>query len=195
MELKFLSREDYRKKTEKDFINKLRAQFGDFYLIPEGGANELGVKGCEEIMLESPLQVNYVACAAGTATTATGILKALNDEQLIVVPALKGAAFLKDHIRAYVNEHQMDKLTMLNDFHFGGYAKINASLIDFANQFYREYAIPLDLVYTAKLFYGIFHAIEQDYFERSSKLLIVHSGGLQGNRGLEQRHQFRLDYC
>lgn len=195
MNLHFISREKYRLKENVEFVEGLKEKFGDLYIIPEGGANELGVKGCEEIFKETSREYDYVSCAAGTATTAAGILRTLTNEQLIVVPVLMNGGFLKNKIRNYTDEKQMNKLILLDQYHFGGYAKVDQRLIDFANQFYMTYHIPLDLVYTAKLFYAIFQIIEQGYFSANTKILLIHTGGLQGNEGLEKRYGFRLEYC
>ncbi|MCB0382735.1 MAG: 1-aminocyclopropane-1-carboxylate deaminase/D-cysteine desulfhydrase, partial [Psychroserpens sp.] len=46
MTFKFVTRDAYRNKTSDRFINTLKNEFGDFFLIPEGGTNSLAVKGC-----------------------------------------------------------------------------------------------------------------------------------------------------
>lgn len=195
MQLHFVSREVYRTKQDQGFISQLKNQFGDFYLIPEGGANELAVKGCEEIVTEIKQKFDYVACAAGTGTTAAGILRSLTDEKLLVFPALKGGEGLeKEILKWQKKEISKSQLQLFTNYHFGGYAKISSELVEFTNQFYKDFCIPLDLVYTSKLFYGLFDLIQSGYFSCGSRILVLHSGGLQGNKGLIARNKIQLDF-
>ncbi len=183
MHLKFVSRQDYKLKTERSFIENLKKEFGSFYLIPEGGANELGVKGCEEILDEQSRDFDYVICSAGTGTTASGICRSLKIQKMLVFPALKGASFILDEMRQYCNSENIGKLDLQLDYHFGGYGKVKPELIEFYKQFKTEYNVELDLVYTSKMMYGLFDLISKDYFKSSSKILAIHTGGVQGNKG------------
>ena len=193
MKLKFVSRELYKSKADSAFINDLTDAYGESYVIPEGGANELGRKGCEEIVSELENSFDYLCCSAGTGTTAAGILHSINEENLLVFPALKGGGFLRDEIvSATMHPKKTESIQLFGNYHFGGYAKINQELIDFTNQFYSIYKLKLDLVYTAKLFYGVFDLIKDGYFKKGSKLVILHSGGLQGNLGFINRYNVRL---
>jgi 1-aminocyclopropane-1-carboxylate deaminase/D-cysteine desulfhydrase-like pyridoxal-dependent ACC family enzyme len=194
MKLHFVSRSEYGLKTEADFIDKLKHEFGDFYLVPEGGANALGVRGCEEIVEEIDIRADYVALSAGTGTTAAGVLNVF-DERVLVFPVLKGGEGLeKDILTWQLNSDKATQLTMQAGFHFGGYARLNSSLVEFANNFYQVYQIPLDLVYTAKLMYGLFKLIEDNYFVEGSSIVAIHTGGLQGNKGMVKRYGLHLDY-
>lgn len=181
MQFKFVSREAYRTKTSEAFLNQLKEEFGEFYLIPEGGTNVLAVKGCEEILMDNDKNFDYVCCAVGTGGTISGLINCSNpSQQVLGFPALKGD-FLHQDISKFVIQKNWELIT---DYHFGGYAKINTELISFINQFKIDYDIPLDPVYTAKMMFGIFDLIEKGYFAKGAKILAIHTGGLQGIDGM-----------
>jgi 1-aminocyclopropane-1-carboxylate deaminase len=181
MLFKFVSREAYRLKSEILFLENLKLQFGSFYLIPEGGTNDLAIKGCEEILTKNDSEFDFICCAAGTGGTISGIINSILPHQKVLgFPALKGD-FLKDEIRNFVKKENWELIT---DYHFGGYAKVNEELITFMNQFYKENQIPLDPVYTAKMVFGVIDMINNNYFPTNSKILLIHTGGLQGVSGM-----------
>ncbi|WP_405573183.1 1-aminocyclopropane-1-carboxylate deaminase/D-cysteine desulfhydrase [Winogradskyella sp. Asnod2-B02-A] len=180
MHLEFVSREDYRKKTDVDFIARLRQIFGDFYLLPEGGTNALAVKGCEEILEPKDGIYNYICCAVGTGGTIAGLINASKASQEVLgFPALKGD-FLQQDIRKFANQENWKLIT---DYHFGGYGKIKPELIAFINRFKADYNIPLDPIYTGKMLFGIFDLIDKGFFSKDAKILAIHTGGLQGITG------------
>lgn len=183
MEFEFVTREGYREKTKPTFLNELKDKFGDFYLVPEGGTNALAVKGCEEILTEEDGFFDYICCAVGTGGTISGIINcSKNGQQVLGFPALKGD-FLREDISKFAKK---DNWNLINDYHFGGYGKISEALIRFINDFYLENKIPIDPVYTGKMVYGVFDLIEKNYFPKSSKVLLIHTGGLQGIAGMNQ---------
>lgn len=183
MHLVFVSREDFRKKTNSEFIDRLRSDFGDFYLIPEGGTNTLAVKGCEEILQANDFNFDYICCAVGTGGTISGLINASKKHQKILgFPALKGD-FLQQDIRKFANQ---DNWELINDYHFGGYGKITSELITFINKFKNNHNIPLDPIYTGKMLFGIFDLIEKGFFPKDSKILAIHTGGLQGVTGINE---------
>jgi 1-aminocyclopropane-1-carboxylate deaminase len=184
MTLEFVSRETYRNKADFSFLDNLRQKFGHFYLLPEGGTNALAVKGCEEILGPEDFDFDYICCAAGTGGTAAGIINSSADsQQVLVFPALKGD-FLQDEMRKFATK---ENWKLVSDYHFGGYAKINTGLIAFINDFYKKNAIPLDPVYTAKLFFGVMDLVQKDYFAKGSKILLIHTGGIQGIKGMNNK--------
>lgn len=181
MKFEFVSRDDYRNKSEIPFIEKLKEKFGDFYLVPEGGTNKLAVKGCEEILTDEDAVFNYVCCAVGTGGTISGLINsALPNQKILGFPALKGD-FLIDEIRIFA---QKDNWELISDYHFGGYGKINLELIEFINAFFEENKVPLDPIYTGKMFFGVIDLISKKYFPPHSKILLIHTGGLQGIEGM-----------
>ncbi len=164
MRLIFISREQYKKKHE------IPEKFKEAFIIPEGGAGPQGVRGASGIMDLFPSEsYTHILCAVGTGTTLAGLTAA-------AAPGLKciGISVLKG----------MHGTNLVSDYHFGGYAKKNQELLDFMNSFYAETGIPTDFVYTGKLFYAALDLLRKDFFPSGSKLLLIHSGGLQGNLSL-----------
>jgi 1-aminocyclopropane-1-carboxylate deaminase len=179
----FVSREEFRNKNNSCFIEKLTEKFQDFYLIPEGGTNEFAVKGCEEILTEPDDDFDFICCAVGTGGTISGLINSSkNCQKVLGFPALKGD-FLQDDIRKFANK---DNWELITDYHFGGYAKIDEKLIHFINDFYIKYSIPLDPIYTSKMAFGVIDLIEKGYFPPKSKILLIHTGGLQGVKGMNE---------
>lgn len=181
MKFVFVTREQFRKKDTLGFVERLHEEHAAFYLLPEGGTNSLAIKGCAEIVTDEDAGFTHVCCAVGTGGTLSGIINSANVNQKVLgFPALKGS-FLSDDIRIFVKNTNWE---LISDYHFGGYGKINVDLIRFLNEFYAATKIPLDPVYTGKMMFGIYDLIEKGYFPRDSKILAIHTGGLQGVQGM-----------
>ncbi|MGB5385171.1 MAG: pyridoxal-phosphate dependent enzyme [Eudoraea sp.] len=181
MKFKFVSRADYRKKETAAFYNNLKAEFGNFYLVPEGGTNKLAVKGCEEILTQKDSEFDVICCSVGTGGTLAGIINTATPNQRVIgFPALKGD-FLRKDICKFVENGNWELYT---DYHFGGYARVDESLISFINEMNQNHEIPLDPVYTGKMIYGILDMIANDFFKPKTKILAIHTGGLQGIAGM-----------
>jgi 1-aminocyclopropane-1-carboxylate deaminase len=181
MKFLFVTRQAYQQKTEEAFIANLKLENGDFYLIPEGGTNELAVKGCEEILNEDDAKYDFICTCVGTGGTIAGLINsAQHNQKILGFPALKGD-FIKEDIRKFAKRNNWE---LISEYHFGGYGKIKPELIAFINTFRREHNIPLDPIYTGKMMFGIFDLIEKNYFPENSKVLIIHTGGLQGIAGM-----------
>ncbi len=181
MVFKFISREDYRNKSSLHFVKSLINEFGDFYLIPEGGTNHLAVKGCEEILTEEDIIFDYICCSVGTGGTISGLINSSQPHQKFLgFPALKGD-FLQEEIAKFATKSNWN---LVNDYNFGGYAKINLELISFINAFKCQNKIPLDPIYTGKMMFGIYDLIKKGFFPKGSKILAIHTGGLQGIDGM-----------
>lgn len=179
MQLQYVSREEYRNKTEASFIEQLHNQFGDFYLIPEGGTNELAVRGCAEFakQLSNEVEFDYLCLPVGTGGTMAGIIEGLDESKKIIgFPVLKGATFLEDEIRRYTTKNNWQ---LVYDYHFGGYAKVTKELTEFMDQVEKQFNIPLDPIYTAKMMFGIMDLIKKKFFAAGSTILAIHTGGLQ----------------
>lgn len=187
MNLIFVDRESYKNKPEL-----FSSHFGNddsAYFIDEGGACKEAVIGCAEIIDELPETYDHIFCAAGTGSTAAGLLKGINKQQLAtrlhVIPVLKGGEFIRDEIASYEND--LSKLTLHTDYHFGGYAKTTPELINFIKNFTAQTGMLIDPVYTAKMFYAIHDLANKDYFNPNSKILAVHTGGLFGILGMKDK--------
>lgn len=181
MVFKFVSRSEYRTKTTTKFIASLEREFGKFYLVPEGGTNNLAVKGCEEILSEETDVFGTICVAVGTGGTISGLINsAKNHQEIIGFPALKGD-FLKDEINKYTTRNNW---LLTSEYHFGGYAKTSDELITFINKFKRETAIQLDPIYTGKMVFGIVDLIKKKTFKKGSNILVIHTGGIQGIEGM-----------
>lgn len=185
MQLHYVSREDYRKKSEAAFIENLNDRFGRFYLIPEGGTNALAVKGCAEFaqQLSDEVDFDYLCLPVGTGGTIAGMIEGLDTtKQIVGFPVLKGAEFLEKEISMFASKK--DHWQLIHDYHFGGYAKSNPELEKFKKEFEIEFNLPLDLVYTSKMMYGIFDLAKKGFFGKGATVLILHTGGLQGFNSL-----------
>jgi 1-aminocyclopropane-1-carboxylate deaminase/D-cysteine desulfhydrase-like pyridoxal-dependent ACC family enzyme len=179
MELLFVSRDEYSQKNESNYLQSLRYMYPDAYIIPEGGDNKLGQKGCEEILTPETFHYKNIFCASGTGTTYKGISKTLHANQtLTVINVLK--------FEAETSEAQT---TILNNYHFGGYAKHTTELLIFKSWFEETFTIPLDYVYTSKLFFAAFDLMKQKILDKDQEILLIHCGGLQGNKGYETRYK------
>ncbi len=185
MQLIFVSREAYKNKTELQ--DNLSQRFNNYYWINEGGQSEWGIKGATEIHSLVPASDHsHIICAVGTGTMLTGIINSSRPNQHIIgIPVLKIADHQHNDLLSFLKKNTTnDRYTILYNHHEGGYAQKNESLIRFMNEFYQQHLIPTDFVYTGKLIKAVYQLVEQGYFPTSSKLLMIHSGGLQGNRSL-----------
>ncbi|MDM1244255.1 1-aminocyclopropane-1-carboxylate deaminase/D-cysteine desulfhydrase [Acinetobacter indicus] len=177
MQLEFISRNAYRQKDQPDFLQHLQQQYPDFYLIPEGGTNALAVQGCREILVAEDAQFDLICCAVGTGGTLAGLIEASQQhQQLLGFSALKGD-FLTQEVAQLTTKRNW---RILDDYCCGGYAKTTPELIQFIQTFEQRYNIPLEQVYTGKMLRGIFDLIDQDKIGPDQKILLIHTGGLQG---------------
>lgn len=183
MQFYFISREEYRKKDSVEFLQKLEQLFGSFYLVPEGGTNELAVKGCQEILQETDTVYDFICTSVGTGGTISGIINSSSPHQKVLgFPSLKGD-FLQKDIRKFATKSNWD---LINDYHFGGYGKVSDELVLFLNSFYSKNKVPLDPIYTGKMVFGVIDLIRNDFFPNNSKILLIHTGGIQGVKGMNE---------
>ena len=191
MILEYLDRKSYRDKYDKGWIDRLKNKYGDFYLIPEGGSNHLAIKGVAEIIPGLDINFDFICSACGTGGTLAGLVLGLNSKSFALgFSVLKGGGFLYQNIRSLLSHYQKENLNnwQINlDYHFGGYAKMNRELIKFCKDFEQQHNIPIEPIYTGKMFYGIFDLIKNNYFPKNSTIVAIHTGGLQGLKGLKHR--------
>ncbi len=183
MQLVFVPREQYA--LLKQHPLSLQEQYPDAVIVPEGGEGEKGIRGASEILqLVNTEKYSHIICALGTGTMALGLAMAAGQQQVITIPVLKGFEHWKENKASVTGNNLLNKLTIINGYHFGGYAKKNSQLLDFMNSFYRQTGIPSDFVYTGKMFFAAMDLISRDFFPPGSSILAIHSGGLQGNQSL-----------
>jgi len=187
MELRFISRPEYNLQKKSAFMNDGRDYEPDALFIPEGGAGEDGIRGAEEILSGIPAgRYSHICCAAGTGTTLAGIINSTDSRQKkIGVSVLKGTHGLEPLTISWLkNPADLENVQMIHEDHFGGYAKYTKILIDFMNKTFDESGIPTDFVYTGKLFYSVVRMAGIKAFKPGSHILVLHTGGLSGNRSL-----------
>lgn len=188
MQLHFISREQYQQNNDPIFIKATKEKFGRCFIIPEGGYHQLGALGASTIIDELDLSdQTYIVTALGTATTTAGLLMNGNYKQhVIAVPVLKNMHDIENRIDYLTQKNLLERLIIFDNYHFGGYAKKTPTLIDFMNLLYHEHGIETDFVYTAKMMFAIKDKIDNNYFKPGSKIICLHTGGLQGNRSLSK---------
>lgn len=191
MQLHFISRETYKQKELPDYIQNLHTQFGDFYLLPEGGTNLIALKGCSEIIDEIEMPYDYICCPCGTGGTLAGLIAGDQGKKaLLGFSVLKRANDLEGKIMQLANDfsgRSYNNWTINHDFHFGGYAKTTEQLFSFISDFEQKQNILLDPVYTGKMMAGIFEMVRQDFFRKGTTVIALHTGGLQGWSGFLNR--------
>ncbi len=192
MKLHYISRKRYKEKDNGSFLHQLHEDFGRFYLLPEGGSNTEAVRGCSEIIQELDIEYDVITVSCGTGCTMAGILAGLDGKKYVVgFPALKNGDFLKKDIFRFIRSYN-DKIYLNwhleTGYHFGGYARYSEKLIDFINEFKQQFQIQLDPIYTGKMIFGIFDLVKKVSFNHFKKIIAIHSGGLQGIKGFNERH-------
>jgi len=186
MKLINISREEYRLRHNKEFLDKLTLTYPGYFFVPEGGSNDKAEEGLEELATEisSDNSYDYVASAIGSGGTIRGLMNALPQQKFIGVATVKDTPLLKG-----LNQEFESQLTLNQEALFGGYAKFNEVLEDFCLDFFSQTAIPIEPIYTGKLFYALCHQQPLMALSPESKILAIHTGGLQGLKGLIYRHQ------
>ena len=192
MRLEFVTREEYKKWRENPSLIKER--FPDCYFVPEGGTNEFAIKGCMELVEEINMDFDYICTPIGTGGTMAGILKGLDGKgHVLGASSLKGD-FVHSMLKDLLVEHKIEQhnYQIFNQYHFGGYGKVTDELIDFINGFNEKHQILLDPIYTGKLFYGVIDLIKQDFFKFNHKIILLHTGGIQGIAGYNVKNKRKI---
>ena len=189
MRLEFVPRDIYEQRYERIYHEELRVQYGNILIIEEGGANHLGVSGVSELITELPFDPDHIYTAAGTGTTAAGLLYASEKATIHAISTLKGGEFLREEIQKLLYYTLLDedeaaekiqRLNLVTDFHFGGYAKTTPELESFMKQWSAKHNVPLDPVYTGKMVYAFHQDLLAGKFNAGEKIVLLHTGGLQG---------------
>jgi len=197
MKIEYVNRTDYRRKNEAEYLAELKKKYPNCFIIPEGGTNSLAIKGTEEILEEGDKYYSDIILSIGTGGTFSGILKSLQPNQKALgISSLKGS-FINGEVSDLIEKNQIRteaEWALNSEYHFGGYAKYNQALIDFIWEFYETFGIALDPIYTGKMMYAVWDLIKKDHFTTGSKILAIHSGGIQGNLGFYERTNIKLPH-
>ncbi|WAK04095.1 1-aminocyclopropane-1-carboxylate deaminase/D-cysteine desulfhydrase [Methylobacter sp. YRD-M1] len=186
MELKFVSRSDYRALRQYKDWQDLPGIKPQQYWLPEGGAQALALQGVAELVREIDMPYDVLCVPCGTGTTLAGIVEAVPESASVIgFAALKNASFLTADVESLLSRPHTNWQINL-DYHFGGFAQVNAELMNFIAAFELKAPIPLEPVYTGKMLYGLYDLIAKGYFKPGQRIIAVHTGGLQGKRGFCQ---------
>ena len=189
MEIHYVDRTTFREHESEKFLAEIKEKFGDAFILPLGGTNNIALKGCAEIVENIDVDYNYICSASGSGGTFAGIVAGLNgNKKGIVFPALKGGEFLEKVISDLVLNYsgkQFKNWSLNTDYHFGGFAKLTKELVKFTKEFEKLNGFELDYIYTNKMMFGIRELIKSGYFKSGETIIAIHSGGLQGNLGMK----------
>ena len=189
--LKFITRNEFKLRHEISFLQKLKNEFPGYYFIPEGGSNELGVKGCMDIASFIKNTYDILCVSVGTSTTLKGLLLSeLNINSFFGFSSLKGEDLISKEISDFLNEKKINRFVrIINQYHFGGFGKYTPELINFMKEFKEDYGIETDIVYTSKMFFGLRDLIIKGDIKPGSRIIAIHTGGLQGNIAIKSLFQ------
>ena len=197
MTFQFITRTAYRQKSTPSVLKQLQSDYPEAYIIPEGGSNALAVKGFEPLMQHIETQCpnwTHLLSAVGTGSTLAGLIKYApfkdynskethsNLRTILGIPVLKQGDYLKPQIQTWLGETPAHPWKLLTDYHCGGYAKTSEPLLRRMQAFEQTFDIPLDPVYTAKMVYAFYDQLKQGTFKPGSKVILLHTGGLQGRK-------------
>ncbi len=190
-----LDRKTYANRYSPDFKFGLMSEYPTAYVIPEGGANQEGLKGCEEIVSDVIGQINtrpdLWVVATGTGNTACGLASQLQDDEKVIAIAALRAAIMQpawERSLGMISKSAQRHLMLSDAYNFGGMARWNDELISFIMNFERQHGILLDPIYTGKAMYALFDLAAKGQFERGSSIVFVHTGGMPGRLSFNYRY-------
>ncbi|CAM3892862.1 MULTISPECIES: 1-aminocyclopropane-1-carboxylate deaminase/D-cysteine desulfhydrase [Pseudoalteromonas] len=188
MQLHPVTRLEYRERQNPDYFAQLQARFPNAYILPEGGTNKAALQGCSELAKSLP-QADFVICPTGSGGTLAGLTEGCdNSTQILGVAVLKQAEYLINEIKSLSPiAAQQQNWQLLTQFHDGGYGKFSSELWQFCLMMQSQHQLPLEPIYSGKMMYALWQLIEQDYFPEGSRIIAIHTGGLQGLDGLRYR--------
>lgn len=188
----FVSRKEYAKRNDNNYISELIRKYKKAFIVPEGGNNKLGVLGAEEILETQDKSFDYIICPIGTGATLSGIVNSSNRSQKVIgINCINDTKDINKNISQKTNKNNWE---IINEFNFGGFAKFDNILTEYLKKFKLNYKITLDLNYTTKMFFGFEKLIERRYFHRKSKVLLIHTGGTYGNLGFNYLYDLDLPH-
>ncbi len=192
MKFCFVSRKEYAKRNDNNYVSELIRKYKKAFIVPEGGNNKLGVLGAEEILEKQDKSFDYIICPIGTGATLSGIVNSSKKTQKVIgINCVCDTIYINKNISQKTNKKNWE---IINEFNFGGFAKFDNLLTKYLKKFKLNYKITLDLNYTTKMFFGFEKLIERRYFQRKSKVLLIHTGGIYGNLGFNYLYDLDLPY-
>ena len=192
MKFCFVSRKEYAKRNDNNYVSELIRKYKKAFIVPEGGNNKLGVLGAEEILEKQDKSFDYIICPIGTGATLSGIVNSSNRSQKVIgINCINDTKDINKNISQKTNKNNWE---IINEFNFGGFAKFDNVLTEYLKKFKLNNKITLDLNYTTKMFFGFEKLIERRYFQRKSKVLLIHTGGTYGNLGFNYLYDLDLPY-
>jgi 1-aminocyclopropane-1-carboxylate deaminase/D-cysteine desulfhydrase-like pyridoxal-dependent ACC family enzyme len=187
MQLHFWTRELYKRKDTPQVLKELQAQYPLHLIIPEGGSNTMALAGCKELLEEINIDFDYCAVACGTATTLAGMAMALKAHQnALGFAVLNAPGYISQQLEHFEVKNNA-QIKILEDYHFGKYAAIDKRLVEFIDWFEATHPIKIDPVYTGKMLYGLYDLMKKKYFHKGSKIMAIHTGGIQGYNGMLEK--------
>ena len=188
----FVSRKEYAKRNDNNYVSELIRKYKKAFIVPEGGNNRLGVLGAEEILEKQDKSFDYIICPIGTGATLSGIVNSSKKTQKVIgINCINDTKVINKNISQKTNKNNWE---IINEFNFGGFAKFDNLLTEYLKKFKLNYKITLDLNYTTKMFFGFEKLIERRCFQRKSKVLLIHTGGIYGNLGFNYLYDLDLPY-
>ena len=188
----FVSRKEYAKRNDNNYVSELIRKYKKAFIVPEGGNNKLGIFGAEEILETQDKSFDYIICPIGTGATLSGIVNSSKKTQKVIgINCINDTKVINKKISQKTNKNNWE---IINEFNFGGFAKFDNLLTEYLKKFKLNYKITLDLNYTTKMFFGFEKLIERRYFQRKSKVLLIHTGGIYGNLGFNYLYDLDLPY-
>lgn len=181
-QVRYLDKQHYRRRTEPDFLQQLQHVHPHALIIPEGGSQPQALPGVGELLNELEQDVTHILLPVGSGGTLAGLIRARCRAQLIGIAVLRGRGYLEQEVMDLVSDPGACDWQICHDFHFGGYAKAPAPLRDFCRHFSLQTGLPVEPVYSGKLFFALKSLCQSGFFPAGSKVLALHTGGLQGNR-------------
>lgn len=186
MKLNFVSREEYRSRGEIEYQNELQKLFGQHLIIPEGGGNVLGVKGCAEILKPIEEEFDFIFTPVGSGGTLAGLaLSAPAKTKVIGIAVLKGENYLEQSVKDLIGRKHSAHWSVNHQYHLGGYAKWNNELMEFLNKFKSVHDLKLEPIYSGKLFFAVSDLLKNNFFPLDSKVLCLQTGGLFSSKYLK----------
>jgi 1-aminocyclopropane-1-carboxylate deaminase len=183
--LRYLSKLDYKKREENAFLQLLTQDYANPIVIPEGGSQASALLGVAELVKELKQQYDYIVAPVASGATLAGLALAVPEKTKVIgIAVLKGEQYLHQQVSRFLPKRDpvQGNWSIQHHYHFGGYAKAPSQLQDFCHQMSGLLQLPLEPIYSGKCLFALHDMIAHHYFPANSKILWLHTGGMQGAR-------------